>query len=154
MASLERVRAICMALPHATENIQWGRDLCFKIGGKMFCVANTEQMAQEPALSFKTTPEEFLELCEREGVIPAPYMARNYWVSLMRWNVLPASELQQRLSESYELVFAKLPKRTQAELTAAPATRESPSYTKTSRKKSPAKRAAKKSPSKKKRAHP
>lgn len=134
--SLEKVRAICMALPHVTENIQWGRDLCFKVGGKMFCVANTEQRSDEPAMSFKTTPGEFAELCEREGVIPAPYMARNHWVSLMRWNVLPATEMQQRLRESYDLVLAKLPKKTQAQLAGAAAAGRDKAGARSARKKS------------------
>jgi predicted DNA-binding protein (MmcQ/YjbR family) len=113
---LEGVRKICLGFPHTTENIQWGADLCFKIGGKMFCVCNTEPVGEQPRMSFKTTPEGFAELCERDGVIPAPYMARNKWVSLMGWNTLPAAELKERLRESYDLVLGKLPKKTQAEL--------------------------------------
>ena len=40
--NLERLRKLCLALPGATEQIQWGADLVFKVGGKMFCVACTE----------------------------------------------------------------------------------------------------------------
>jgi predicted DNA-binding protein (MmcQ/YjbR family) len=105
-----------MSLPHATENVQWGADLCFKIGGKMFAV-----MALEPGmhlLSFKCTPESFIDLQEIEGIVPAPYMARAQWVSLQRWDALRDDELRQLLRTAYELVFAKLTKRAQNELRA------------------------------------
>ena len=78
--SIDRVRSYCKSLPHTTETAQWGSDLVFKIGGKMFAV-----MGLEPGpiwLSFKTTPEEFADLLERPGIIPAPYLARAHWVAL------------------------------------------------------------------------
>jgi predicted DNA-binding protein (MmcQ/YjbR family) len=114
--NIDFIRAHCMSLPHATEQVQWGDDLVFKIAGKMFAV-----VVLSPAkvvLSFKGTPEEFAELIERPGVIPAPYSARNFWVALETHDAIPPAELKQRLTRSYQLVFAKLPKRTQAELTA------------------------------------
>jgi predicted DNA-binding protein (MmcQ/YjbR family) len=110
----EQLRKFCLSLPHATENVQWGADLVFKIAGKMFCV-----LGLEPAkawLSFKTTPEEFAELTERNGIIPAPYAARYYWVALETRNALPSSELKVRLRQSYDLVFEKLPKKTRIAL--------------------------------------
>lgn len=113
--NVDFIRAHCMSLPHATEQVQWGDDLIFKIGGKMF--AGTPLSPHPIALSFKATPEEFAELVERPGVIPAPYMARAYWVALERHDALPPAEIKQRLSRSYQLVFEKLPKKTQAELT-------------------------------------
>ena len=39
--TLEQIRGFCTSLPHVTEKIQWGDDLVFKVGGKMFCVAYT-----------------------------------------------------------------------------------------------------------------
>jgi predicted DNA-binding protein (MmcQ/YjbR family) len=108
------VRKCCMGFPHATEQVQWGSDLVFKIGGRMFAVA-----ALEPApvcLSFKCTPEDFAELTERPGVTPAPYLARARWVALESEDALPAAEIKKLLRKSYELVFAKLPKKSQKEL--------------------------------------
>jgi predicted DNA-binding protein (MmcQ/YjbR family) len=117
--SLDWIRAHCLALPHSTEQMQWGDDLVFKIGGKMYAV-----MPLVPApvkLSFKCTPEEFTHLVEQPGIIPAPYMARAQWVALETFDALPRAELKRLLSRSYELVFAKLPKKAQAELSATPA---------------------------------
>src|SRR5712692_7062625 len=75
---IDWVRQYCLSLPHTTEKVQWQDDLVFKIGGKMYAV-----VALEPGdhwLSFKSTPEEFADLVERHGVIPAPYLARAHWV--------------------------------------------------------------------------
>jgi predicted DNA-binding protein (MmcQ/YjbR family) len=111
---VEWIRKYCLSLPHTTETVQWGYDLVFKIGGKMYAVTPLE-----PApvfLSFKCTTEDFAELTEREGVIPAPYMARAQWVALQYEGALPRAEIKQFLNKSYELVLGKLPKKTQAAL--------------------------------------
>ena len=103
-----------MSLPHVTEQVQWQIDLVFKIGGKMFAI-----VVLEPAkawLSFKCTPEEFAELVERPGIIPAPYSARYYWIALETADVLSAAELKRLLQQSYDLVLAKLPKKARAAL--------------------------------------
>jgi predicted DNA-binding protein (MmcQ/YjbR family) len=67
-------------------------------------------------VSFKCSPENFAELCERPGIIPAPYMARAQWVSLERLNALPDSELREMISESYRLVWERLPMKRRVEL--------------------------------------
>jgi predicted DNA-binding protein (MmcQ/YjbR family) len=110
--NVDWVRDFCMSLPHATEKVQWGNDLVFKVGGKMFAVA-----VLEPApvwLTFKCTPEEFAELTERQNIIPAPYVARYKWVALQTKDALRASELKEYLRQSYDLVVAGLPKKARA----------------------------------------
>ena len=112
--TIEAVREYCLSLPHATESIQWGNDLVFKVGGKMFAVT-----VLEPArvwISFMCTPEDFAELTERPGIIPAPYSARYHWVALESKDALTNSELKDRLRESYDLVFTKLTKKARAAL--------------------------------------
>jgi predicted DNA-binding protein (MmcQ/YjbR family) len=112
--TIEAVREYCLSFPHATESIQWGNDLVLKVGGKMFAV-----MVLEPArvwISFKCTPEDFAELTERPGIIPAPYAARYHWVALESKDALTNSELKDRLRESYDLVFTKLTKKVRAAL--------------------------------------
>jgi predicted DNA-binding protein (MmcQ/YjbR family) len=111
--SLDWVRGYCLRFPHTTESIQWGDDLVFKVHGKMFAVTVLEPGAKV-CLSFKCTPEEFTELIERPGVIPAPYSARYNWVALETQDALPKPELQRLLKRSYELVWEKLPARLRA----------------------------------------
>jgi predicted DNA-binding protein (MmcQ/YjbR family) len=114
--TLPRLRDLCMSMPGATEQIQWGKDLVFKVGGKMFCVANTDPTGTETAMSFKCDPETFAELCEQDGIIPAPYMARAQWVALERFDTLPDKDLRVLVARAYELICATLPKKTQAAL--------------------------------------
>jgi len=121
------VRKVCLALPHTTEDVQWEHDLLFRIAGKMYCVANLEPGLGPTKIAFKCTPEKFAELAEVEGIIPAPYMARNHWVAMTEADALRPPELQELIEWSYRLVMEKLPKRTQAELSGAAAT---PSKTK------------------------
>jgi len=118
----ESVRAHCLSFPHATENVQWGNDLVFKIGGKMFAVMVLEPPAKY-VLSFKCTEEKFNELTEQDGIDPAPYMARNKWTALERFDVLSDRELKELLRNSYQLVFDKLPKKLRTQLAGEAAAR-------------------------------
>lgn len=111
---IEAIRKYCLQFPHTTETVQWGADLCFKVDGKLFVVAAIEMLP--PRLSFKCTPEKFAELCERTGIIPAPYMARAQWVSLLGLTAVPDDELRELLTESYRLVWERLPKKRRSEL--------------------------------------
>jgi len=111
---LEQVRAYCLALPHVTEGLQWGSDVVFKIGGKMFAVMNVEPVG--PFLSFKCSPERFPELLERPGIIRAPYLARAQWIALETPESLADAELRELLLESYRTVLGRLPKKTRAAL--------------------------------------
>lgn len=106
----EAIRKYCLSLPHVTERVQWGNDLLFCIGGKMFAVAGLD-VKYPTKLSFKCTPEKFAELVEMEGIIPAPYVARYHWVALEDLDALPARELKDLLKNAYQLVHDKLPKK-------------------------------------------
>lgn len=105
---VEQIRKHCLSMPHATEKVQWGNDLVFKIGEKMFAVVGLDAK-YDTKLSFKCTPEKFAELVEQEGIIPAPYVARYHWVALTDLNALPARELKDLLKTAYQLVHDKLP---------------------------------------------
>src|SRR5256885_14711262 len=96
---------MCRALPGVTEDIKWRHDLVFSIGGRMFAVVCLEP---PHTLSFKCTPEEFAELIEREGIIPAPYLARAMWVQEQEIGaVFERPELARLLRTSYELEIGR-----------------------------------------------
>jgi predicted DNA-binding protein (MmcQ/YjbR family) len=114
----ESVRTHCLSFPQATENVQWGNDLVFKIAGKMFAVMALEGPVKY-IMSFKCTEEKFNELIEREGMDPAPYMARNKWVAIERFDVLSDKELKSLLRNSYDMVVEKLPKKVREQLDTA-----------------------------------
>jgi predicted DNA-binding protein (MmcQ/YjbR family) len=123
---IEQVHTHCLSFPNVTEVVLWGNDLVFKIGGKMFAVIGLD-VASDHCMSFKCTPEKFAELVERDGIVPAPYVARYHWVALKRFNALSEKELKTLLRTAYDLVLEKLPRKAKADLGSIP-------------KKSPAKR--------------
>jgi predicted DNA-binding protein (MmcQ/YjbR family) len=112
---IDWLREYCLSLPGATEDIQWENDLLFRVARKIYCVVVLEPRAAVK-LSFKCTPEKFAELVEIEGIIPAPYMARNHWVALVDMDALRRNELKELIANSYRLVVEKLPKKVQAQL--------------------------------------
>jgi|SRR5690242_5850875 predicted DNA-binding protein (MmcQ/YjbR family) len=115
--NVDQLRELCLSFPGTTEQIQWGYDLVFKVGGKMFAVTPLEPAPV--CLSFKASPENFAELTERQNIIPAPYMARAQWVALQTRDAIAAEELSRLLRESYEMVLAKLPKKMRNMIAAA-----------------------------------
>ncbi|MGB7467168.1 MAG: MmcQ/YjbR family DNA-binding protein [Candidatus Acidiferrum sp.] len=115
--NIDQLREICLSFGGATEQIQWGDDLVFKVAGKMFAV--TPLVPGYNWLALKASPEGFAELTERPGIVPAPYLARAKWVAIETPNVLDAAEVATLLQTSYDLVVAKLPRRTQENLASA-----------------------------------
>ncbi len=67
-------------------------------------------------MSFKVEDDRFLEFTDRPHIIPAPYMARAHWVSVLSSAAMGAEDMRPLIRHAYELVRAKLPKKTQREL--------------------------------------
>lgn len=105
----DSIRQYCLSFPQSGEKLQWGETLCFKVAGKIFAMLSLD--AVPPRLSFKTDPEKFAELVEREGVSPAPYVGRYKWVLVERLDALEQPELEELIAQSYRMVRAKAPKR-------------------------------------------
>lgn len=112
--NVEDIQAICNKLSHVTQDIKWGHDLVFSIGGKMFCVVGLDQTPT--TASFKVTDEEFEDMCNRPGFKPAPYVAKYKWVYIDDVNKMKISDWKQYLERSYELVKAKLPAKLKKQL--------------------------------------
>jgi predicted DNA-binding protein (MmcQ/YjbR family) len=103
---VESIRSYCLSFPQATENLQWGDDLCFKIGGRIFVTLGLDKRR----MCFKCLPETFAELVEREHIQPAPYVGRYQWVMLNRLDAVRDNELQALIQQSFAMVAAKAPK--------------------------------------------
>jgi predicted DNA-binding protein (MmcQ/YjbR family) len=104
--NVDSIRAYCLSLPDATEKLQWGDALCFKVRTKMFAVLGLDRVR----LTLKCTAETFAELIEREDIRPAPYLGHRNWVMLDRLDALPQAELRDAIRLSYDMVAAKAPK--------------------------------------------
>jgi predicted DNA-binding protein (MmcQ/YjbR family) len=103
--NFDDLRTLCLSLPDATENLQWEDELCFKVRGKIFAMVSLSSVPQR--LVFKSDPEEFSELLEHEGVVPAPYVGRYKWVMLVNFGSLPKTEIERCINKSYAMVAAK-----------------------------------------------
>ena len=106
--NIEELRLFCLGLPAVTEDIKWGNNLVFSVGGKMFCLADLDPPMR---VSFKVPEEEFVELTSMDGIIQAPYFARMKWVTVLEESRLNRSEWEQYMRQSYDLVKLKLPKK-------------------------------------------
>ncbi len=108
------LRQVCAELPGTVEDIKWGGDLCFCVGEKMYAV--TQAGKERSRVTFKTTPEDFTYLIQHESIIPAPYMARYYWIRVFDHSLLDEPALADMLRRSYEMVVSKFTKKKQREL--------------------------------------
>jgi predicted DNA-binding protein (MmcQ/YjbR family) len=110
--NVESVRSYCLSFPQAKETLQWGETLCFNVTGKIFAMLSLASVP--PTLCFKCTPETFAELCEQEGISPAPYVGRYKWILLERLDVLRSEETEDLIHQSYEMVLMKANPKKQA----------------------------------------
>jgi predicted DNA-binding protein (MmcQ/YjbR family) len=116
----ERIRAICMALPHVAETVNWGHHLVYwvgdrDIGGRMFASTDLDGSGVG-VLSFHCGAERFHELLEKDGIRPTPYSAKQHWVTLERWNALRPREIEEELRLAHGLIYERLTKRTRTVL--------------------------------------
>ena len=112
--SRDLVNTLCAALPGAECSDPWGGGHdAWKVGDKMFaCIG-----AVQDGVSVKTASVEDASLLIEMGrAVKAPYFHRS-WVRV-DWDAVPEDELRDRLQTSYDLIFSKLPKKTQAAIKA------------------------------------
>lgn len=109
--SRETVNAICATLPGAEVSDPWGGGHdAWKIGGKMFAAIGSATSG----VSIKTDSIETATMLIEMGVgTKAPYFHRS-WI-LLPWD-MDQTELKERITQSYRLVRATLPKKLRAEL--------------------------------------
>jgi predicted DNA-binding protein (MmcQ/YjbR family) len=116
----ERIREICMGLPHVSETVNWGHHLVFwvgdrEIGGKMFAMTDLDGSGTG-VLWFHCGAERFHEMLENEGIIASPYLAKAGWVTVERWDALRSRQIEDELRRAHDLIYEKLPRRTKTVL--------------------------------------
>ncbi|HET7779445.1 MAG TPA: MmcQ/YjbR family DNA-binding protein [Rudaea sp.] len=107
------VETLCKDWPGVASSIKWEDDLVFTVAAKMFAVVGLRG-PHTGRLSFKVDNDRFLELTDQPGMIPAPYMARAFWVSIVEPERFSRAETEAFVRRSYELVRAGLSKKLQA----------------------------------------
>jgi len=96
---------LCRSLPGATEDVKWGHDLIFSVGGKMFAGF---QLPDLQPVAFKVDPVAFQTLIASPAFAPAPYMARHHWATVTDRDLVPLAMLEELLTDAHGLVAAKL----------------------------------------------
>lgn len=133
----EKARAFLRKLPHVKETQQWGDNLVYWVGdkakgGKMFALIDLADRddreerhrqniarARRAFFSFYAGPMRFAELLEYEGVIPAPYLARAYWVALTAWGAIPPDELRTLMKAAHKGVLERMTQKAREQLSTA-----------------------------------
>ncbi|NUO01053.1 MAG: MmcQ/YjbR family DNA-binding protein [Saprospiraceae bacterium] len=111
---IEQLRTSCLSFPGTSEGIKYGDQLCFMVLGKVFCSSNLKHLDRA---NFKVDEEEFEALCDRPGIVAAPYGGSKFkWVQVTDFDCLTDREWAEHLRKAYDLVKAKLTKKEQAML--------------------------------------
>ncbi len=114
--NIEEFRDFCIAMRGVTEKFPFDENtLVFYVGGKMFCLTDINAF---DFINVKCDPGKAIELREQHpGVLPGYHMNKKHWNSLLMDGSLPIDLVRKWIRDSYELVFAGLPKKVQQELT-------------------------------------
>ena len=122
--NLDQARAFLVSLPHAIEAEQFGGLIYWlgdkAIGGRMFAHLNIEA-GERYRIAFPAGMERYAELVEQDGLAPAPYLARAFWVAAERWDVLRPAEWEHQFRAAHALTLTKLPLKTRKILALPPA---------------------------------
>lgn len=109
--NLDLIINFCETLPGATAIMKIEDHLTYNVGGKSFIWFGQDQVPV--TCSFKCSEEDFDTLSNREGFIPAPYMARNKWIQCQDIGLLTRSEMETYILRSYQIIRSKLPRKVQ-----------------------------------------
>jgi predicted DNA-binding protein (MmcQ/YjbR family) len=112
---LKALQRFCASLPHAVGERKWEVDFVYSLDKKMFAIA-CETAARGTFVCFKVDDERFLEYTDRDGFIPAPYLARAKWVQVTDLKKVSDAELRALITRSHALIAMKLSKKRRAEL--------------------------------------
>jgi len=113
--TLEYFRDYCLAKTGVTEDTPFDeKTLCFRVGGKIFSITDMEVFEY---INLKSDPEYSVELRERyPGITPGYHMNKKLWNSVSVLGNVPDQLILDLADQSYELIFASLPKKLQAEI--------------------------------------
>jgi predicted DNA-binding protein (MmcQ/YjbR family) len=112
--TIEELQKLCKRFKGVTEDIKWENHLCFNVGEKMFLVTAPDAIPH--SASFKVSDEEFDELSQQLGFMPAPYLARYKWVHVDDINRLSKKQWEYYAEKSYQMIASKLPDKIKKQL--------------------------------------
>ena len=105
----EDLRNLCLAQPAATEDFPFGEDVAvFRIGGKLFALLPVSGAT----INLKAEPEQAIDQRKRyQAIAPGWHQNKRHWNTVTIGGDVPNDVLAALVEDSYDLVFASLPKR-------------------------------------------
>jgi predicted DNA-binding protein (MmcQ/YjbR family) len=115
--TFEEFNQFCDQLPATNHVVQWGGADVWKVGDKLFAVGGWSD-TDFPAITFKTTLEEFELMKTADGFKPAPYLASRgmTWLQIHDSSKVSRKEIEYYLRESHKIVAQGMSKKKQREL--------------------------------------
>ena len=113
----DEYNAFCALLPATTHVVQWGNADVWKVGGKVFAIANFGG-GKYTGITFKTSDTAYDMLKDQPGLRPAPYLASRgmKWIQHYEAPGLNDTELKDYIREAHRLISLNLTKKKQKEL--------------------------------------
>jgi predicted DNA-binding protein (MmcQ/YjbR family) len=100
---LDRIRAMALALPEATEELTWGTEVNFRVRKKIFCFPGSGA-----SICVKADREELPSLLGDPRCRPAPYLARGGWIVMdLSDGAVDWDEVRELVHTSYCLIAPK-----------------------------------------------
>ena len=113
--TLEHFREYCLSFKGTTEDLPFDENtLVFKVMDKIFALTN---LLNFEFVNLKCNPEKAIELREEfMGITSAYHMNKKHWNSVRVDSSISNKQLENWISDSYNLVVSKLPKKLKTEL--------------------------------------
>jgi predicted DNA-binding protein (MmcQ/YjbR family) len=114
------LRSYCLSKPGVTEEFPFDKDtLVFKVMGKMFVLAGLERWERgEEHINLKCDPKKAIELRMKypDSVTGGFHANKKHWNTVTVNKDLSDGEVRHWINHSYELVVAKLTKKSKEQL--------------------------------------
>ncbi|MEO5900887.1 MAG: MmcQ/YjbR family DNA-binding protein [Ilumatobacteraceae bacterium] len=103
VTQLEKIRALCKALPEVTEEVTWGTDVNFRVRKKIFCFPGSGG-----SITVKAERDELPALLADKRCSPARYLARGGWITMdLTAGKVSWKEIDELIRTSYSLIAPK-----------------------------------------------
>lgn len=108
---IETIRDYCLCMPEAEESFPFDETtLVFKVGGRIFAILALDR--QPGYLCLKCDPEQAIWLREHYTAVEGAFhMNKTHWNGITLGLDMPQKEVERWITHSYELIFARLPRR-------------------------------------------
>ena len=117
--NLETFYEYCLSKNGVTEHFPFDEEtLVFKVGGKMFGLSSLTQWEKgAPSVNLKCNPDYAEELrAQYDDIKPGWHMSKIHWNTIEINRDVPDSLIKELIDHSYDLVFKRLTKKLQIEI--------------------------------------